>query len=308
MGQQAVSYIPAQPQAQTASYIPAAQPVTVTAQPYQQAVSYGAPTYISAQPQTASYIPAAAPVVETISAQPQVASYIPAAQPTIIESGIVQQSYTTGPATYAMPQVASYVPAAQTVVSSVQPAVTYAAPVAQPTSIVETISPGVTTIPQQLSYIPAAQPQVVEAYGAPAAEPAMASGQSVIVEQVGDWLVCEDAQGVFYHHTPTQQSFDNPPAEFLALFPQGYNPPALGAFAAGAVTAAPAPAVVQQAIPQVASYIPAQQPASYIPAQQPASYIPAQQPMTMAPQYATTVAYGGSPVVETMAPTQMFVQ
>merc|ERR1712139_94803 len=59
----------------------------------------------------------------------------------------------------------------------------------------------------------------------------MGAGQSVIVEQVGDWLVCEDAMGIFYHHTPTQQSFDNAPNEFLVLFPAGHTPPPLGAFA-----------------------------------------------------------------------------
>jgi hypothetical protein len=267
----------------------AAQPLAMAPQPIQQAYSY-----IPAQPQTASYIPAvqaAAPqVVETISAQPQVASYIPAAQPQVIETISAQPQYSQ-----VLPQVASYIPAAQTVVSA-QPAVTYT----QPTSVVETLSPGVaTTVAQPVSYIPA--PQVVEAgvggvvsYVAPTAqaqvvESAMPSGQSVIVEQVGDWLVCEDALGVFYHHTPTQQSFDNCPAEFLALFPQGYAPPPLGGFAAaGYGTAAAvqpgfvaaAPAVVQSTMPQVASYIPAQQPITY----------------------GTQVAYAGSPMVETVMP------
>jgi len=110
---------------------------------------------------------------------------------------------------------------------------------AAPQQVAQTLAPGVAqTYAQPLSYIPA--PQVVQA-GAPVVsyvaqeqfvEAAMPAGQSVIVEQMGDWLVCEDAAGIFYHHTPTQQSFDNAPTEFLANFPGGYNPPALGAFAA----------------------------------------------------------------------------
>jgi hypothetical protein len=71
-------------------------------------------------------------------------------------------------------------------------------------------------------------------------------GQSVIVDQIGDWLVCEDAMGHFFHHTPTQGSYDNPPPEFLMLFPTGYTPPPLGAFAAAPMMA---PTVVEQVIP-----------------------------------------------------------
>merc|ERR1712072_857341 len=82
---------------------------------------------------------------------------------------------------------------------------------------------------------------------APLVESAMPAGQSVIVEQVGDWLVCEDTMGIFYHHTPTQQSFDNAPTEFLMLFPGGYNPPGIGAFAAAGYM----PAVEQQFVQAV---------------------------------------------------------
>jgi len=38
-----------------------------------------------------------------------------------------------------------------------------------------------------------------------------------VLEQIGDWAVCEDAQGVFYHNLTTKQSFDNPPPELLQL-------------------------------------------------------------------------------------------
>merc|ERR1712070_1330172 len=129
-----------------------------------------------------------------------------------------------------MPQVSSYIPAPQVAA----PQVTYAAPTA---TVVETLAPQLaptmaTTMAAPVSYIPApmmeAAPQVLS-YVQPQVE--QMSGQSVIVEQVGDWLVCEDALGIFYHHSPTQQSFDNAPAEFLMLFPGGYTPPPLGAFA-----------------------------------------------------------------------------
>merc|ERR1711972_677819 len=62
--------------------------------------------------------------------------------------------------------------------------------------------------------------------------PAPVSYIPQVVDQIGDWLVCEDALGLFYHHVPTQQSYDNAPNEFLMLFPGGYVPPPLGAFAA----------------------------------------------------------------------------
>merc|ERR1712070_286654 len=154
-----------------------------------------------------------------------------------------------------MPQVSSYIPAPQVAA----PQVTYAAPTA---TVVETLAPQLaptmaTTIAAPVSYIPAsmmeAAPQVLS-YVQPQVE--QMSGQSVIVEQVGDWLVCEDAMGIFYHHSPTQQSFDNAPAEFLMLFPGGYSPPPLGAFAQApqAIMQAPAMAAPQvtYAAPQAA--------------------------------------------------------
>mmetsp|Transcript_33377 Transcript_33377/g.74387 ORF Transcript_33377/g.74387 Transcript_33377/m.74387 type:complete len:575 (+) Transcript_33377:122-1846(+) len=43
---------------------------------------------------------------------------------------------------------------------------------------------------------------------------------SVVKMQLGDWMVCEDAQGEFYWHVPSQQSFDNPPPELVRLYDQ----------------------------------------------------------------------------------------
>jgi len=200
-----------------------------------------------------SYIPAAMPA--TIAA-PQVTYAAPPA--TVVET------FTTGApaATYAAP--ASYIPAQPAVVETVAPQVTYASPA---TTVVETFAPGIapTVVAAPASYLP---PPVVETAAAPAVTyaanqatvpvvEAVPSGQSVIIDQVGDWQVCEDAQGIFYHHVPSQQSHDEAPAEFLALFPQGYVQPQVGAFAAatgGQPIAYAAPAVVETfgAAPQVA--------------------------------------------------------
>jgi len=52
--------------------------------------------------------------------------------------------------------------------------------------------------------------------------------QQTVLKQVGDWLVCRDAQGLFYHHTPTKQSFDQPPPELMMQLqgqPQQQQPP-----------------------------------------------------------------------------------
>lgn len=161
--------------------------------------------------------------------QPMAASpsYIPAAAP--ITAPVVETIAAPG----------SYIP--QPVVTTEfmsQPTVTYAGPssavMAQP----------MTTVTQTPSYLPA--PMVT---AAPVAAVAQPMGQSVIVDQLGDWLVCEDAMGLFYHHTPTQQSHDSPPQEFLMLFPQGYQPPPLGAYAAAGYMptgALAAPAVMEQ--------------------------------------------------------------
>jgi hypothetical protein len=187
-----------------------------------------------------------------------------------------------------------------------------------------------------VSYIPptqaatmVSQPSVVyEQFGSPIVMDTFGTvglsqdGQSVIVEQIGDWLVCEDALGLFYHHGPTQQSFDNAPPEFLMLFPQGYAPPPLGAFAQSGMAFATAAPAVQYAsaptvMPTVGSYLPPTvietvAPASYLPPTvvetfAPSAYAAAPtvvEQFVSAPTYATsaavyggTASYGGAPVM-----------
>jgi len=215
-----------------------------------------------AQPgQAVSYLPAPQ---QAVTVAPQVHSYIPAAAP-------VQ-----------MPQVSSYIPAPA-------PQVTYA----PQATVVETFAPqfapsmAATTMAAPVSYIPAPvmfQEQVVEQLG----------GQSVIVEQVGDWLVCEDAQGIFYHHSPTQQSFDNAPSEFLMLFPQGYAPPPLGAFAQApqVIETFTQPQMITQAQPQMTYAAPAQ----------------VMQPQMMQPQVMMQGMVQGQPQVMVQGQPQMMTQ
>jgi hypothetical protein len=224
------------------SYIPAAMPATIAA----PQVTYAAPQATVVESFTAGATAATYP-----------ASYIPA-QPAMVETVAPQVTYAG--AAPQMTYAGAYAGAA--------PQMTYAG--ASPaTTVVETFAPGIapTVVAAPASYLP---PPVVETAAAPAVTYAYApnqatvpvleavpSGQSVIIDQLGDWQVCEDAAGIFYHHVPSQQSHDEAPAEFLALFPQGYMQPQVGAFAAatgGQPIAYAAPAVVETfgAAPQVA--------------------------------------------------------
>jgi hypothetical protein len=62
------------------------------------------------------------------------------------------------------------------------------------------------------------QPQPM-VYTQPAqSAPAAAAGQPKVKEQIGDWMICEDAQGEYYINARTQQSFDQAPAELVQLY------------------------------------------------------------------------------------------
>merc|ERR1719482_1434373 len=66
-------------------------------------------------------------------------------------------------------------------------------------------------------YQQAQQPQQPAAQQAKYAQPQQQAAQK-IKQQLGDWLICEDAQGEFYVNSRTQQSFDQPPAELVQLY------------------------------------------------------------------------------------------
>jgi len=133
------------------------------------------------------------------------------------------------------------------------------------------VSKGATTMAA-----PASSPAQKFQYTAPQAEEA---GESVTLEQLGDWMVCEDAAGIFYHHAPTQQSFDTAPAEFLKLFPGGYSPP---------------PSAFGQA-PQVMMQAPVLQPQT---AQ--ISYAPSPQVTYAAPQATNQFSWSSPPVSQAL--------
>lgn len=66
------------------------------------------------------------------------------------------------------------------------------------------------------------QPQLVQKVAAPPLAQAQVQSQpgerpAMILQELGDWMICEDGQGEFYWHTPTSQSHDTPPAELLIL-------------------------------------------------------------------------------------------
>jgi hypothetical protein len=71
---------------------------------------------------------------------------------------------------------------------------------------------------QQPAPAPVAQPQPAM-YSQQVQMPQVAiAGQTNVKEQVGEWLICEDAQGEYYHNSRTSQSFDQPPAELVQLY------------------------------------------------------------------------------------------
>merc|ERR1740138_630244 len=84
-----------------------------------------------------------------------------------------------------------------------------------------------------------------------------AQPESVILDEVGEWLVCEDAMGLFYHHGPTQQSYDQPPLELLQYYEQqGVQLAPTGAFGVQAAVVQPSPVQMTYAVaPQPMMYM-----------------------------------------------------
>lgn len=54
-----------------------------------------------------------------------------------------------------------------------------------------------------------------EAADTPVAEPAPPAN---ILQELGDWMICEDAQGEFYWNVSSSTSYDKPPEELLLLY------------------------------------------------------------------------------------------
>jgi len=100
---------------------------------------------------------------------------------------------------------------------------------------------------------------------------------------LGPWIVCEDSQGEFYYHTPSGQSFDQPPQELVQLYKAQQPSPA---------PAAPAQQViqyVQQPMQAQQAYAPQQAYATQQVFTSAASY----QPQAQAGQQVYYTQYGG---------------
>mmetsp|Transcript_121171 Transcript_121171/g.226576 ORF Transcript_121171/g.226576 Transcript_121171/m.226576 type:complete len:407 (+) Transcript_121171:56-1276(+) len=67
---------------------------------------------------------------------------------------------------------------------------------------------------------PMAQPQMMPNQAAYQQQPQMQQQQqqSVVHKRIGDWAICEDAQGIFYHNMATSQSYDQVPPELSQLY------------------------------------------------------------------------------------------
>mmetsp|Transcript_96768 Transcript_96768/g.153167 ORF Transcript_96768/g.153167 Transcript_96768/m.153167 type:complete len:312 (-) Transcript_96768:119-1054(-) len=105
------------------------------------------------------------------------------------------------------------------------------------------------------SYAPSYAPMM--AVAAPGVAMQQGQPESVILDEVGDWLVCEDAAGLFYHHAPTQQSYDDPPFELVQYYErQGIQLAPTGAFGVQA-------AMVQQAPMQMTYTVAQTMPGAY---------------------------------------------
>jgi hypothetical protein len=182
------------------------------------ATTFGAAQVVSAAPSAVAAIPQQSSMTTLVET---------AVPPTIVETMVPQpQAFA-----YAQPPAAVIQQVEQPLVNSYTPAPVY----------VEKAQA------QNYSYAP---PMVmaapVSAMAAPVMAPVLAQGpESVVLDEVGEWMVCEDALGLFYYHSPTGQSHDQPPIELVQYYEmQGVQLAPTGAFGAQVMQA---PMVVQQA-------------------------------------------------------------
>jgi hypothetical protein len=163
-------------------------------------------------------------------------------------AGLVPDYGMAAPITAIPQQSVIAAPVQQQAITSAQPA----------PAVIEqfpSYTPAPVMVEKAYSYLPpqgsvpmvAAAPVQAMTMAAPMAAPmpaVMAMGaESVVLDEVGDWLVCEDALGLFYYHSPTAQSHDMPPPELVQYYEmQGVQLAPTGAFGAqAAMVAQPAP-------------------------------------------------------------------
>jgi len=216
--QPAMSYLPPQQnyvQQPAINYAaPVAQPVTYAAQPVQQqqTVSYMPPPMMQQPVAMPSYQPApiqyAAPApIEYAAPQPQYIQHQPQYMPTYAEPATYAPQYAQPAQVYAAPQPAQQYyaqPAQQNYAQPMYaaqeahmlPEATYTQPLHQH---------------QQMEMQPQMQPQMMQQQQPDAA------AQGIVKAEVGGWQICEDAQGEYYVHLASGQTFDEPPQELLQL-------------------------------------------------------------------------------------------
>lgn len=257
---QVASFVP--PQAVEAVVYESVQPVGAVAQPV---VAMAQPVYTqTAVAQAVNAVPAVSVSVGSLDMLNQAISLGEVAKPTgaaayyelycrMNGQAVPQQSVVSAP------QVASYAPPAAVAMEKVLP--TARVPDYTMAEQVQTYS----YLPQYTEPAVVAAPMMAAPMMTTMAAPGVAVPQgqpeSVILDEVGEWLVCEDAMGLFYHHAPTQQSFDQPPPELVQYYEQqGVQLAPTGAFGVQG-------AVVQQAplpMTYAGSYQPQPMPATYM--------------------------------------------
>lgn len=191
-------------------------PVT-TAQPMTNYGAYGAPV---AQPMTnygASFPTYGAPVMQPTTNYMAAPTY--GAPVTTVAAGVSQLQPTTyaTPTSYAAPTaLAGMSQMYQPSLTVAAPTVSYSqAPTAQMSYPMPAAAVQASFQPPSYSTMQSTTPayNVVEAMPAAASylQAPAAQAEPVILEQVGDWLVCQDELGVFYHNALTGQSSDQCP-------------------------------------------------------------------------------------------------
>jgi len=66
---------------------------------------------------------------------------------------------------------------------------------------------------------PASMQGALNSYAQQAQQPEAApASKPKLKQRLGEWMICEDAQGEFYMNARTQQSFDQPPPELVQLY------------------------------------------------------------------------------------------
>mmetsp|Transcript_75385 Transcript_75385/g.117843 ORF Transcript_75385/g.117843 Transcript_75385/m.117843 type:complete len:216 (+) Transcript_75385:71-718(+) len=176
------------------------------------------PVQIQASQPQVQYMPAVQPqtqvqyIQQTSQGQPQV-QYIqqtPQAQPQL---QYVQQSPQAQPQVQYLQQTPQAQPQVQYV---------HQTPLYQPQGQMIQSQQQVSYTPAQMQYVqqlPMYQPQ------GQIAQPAVSQQAEAIVKlEIGDWYVCEDSLGEFYHHAPSGQSFDQAPAQLVALIQASQRP------------------------------------------------------------------------------------